>query len=78
MHQARRDLGVKYKDLTPQPLRDYIYELNMGRYGDPLGPSFDRLLKEGKTFEDIINSSSKYNSDINKLLSRFEEWLRRQ
>lgn len=27
LNQARRALGVKYKDMTPQPLRDYIYEI---------------------------------------------------
>lgn len=39
LHKARRNLGVKYKDATPQPLRDYIYEVNIDRYGDPLGGS---------------------------------------
>ena len=34
LNQARRDLGIKYKNATPQPLRDYIYEVNMRRYGD--------------------------------------------
>ena len=28
MYQARRDLGVKYKDLTPASLREYIYAIN--------------------------------------------------
>ena len=37
LNQARRDLGIKYKNATPQPLRDYIYEVNMRRYGDKLG-----------------------------------------
>lgn len=30
--QARRDLGIKYKDVTPQPLRDFIYDVNNNRY----------------------------------------------
>jgi hypothetical protein len=75
LHQARRELGVRYKDATPQPLRDYIYEINQARYGDPLGPSFE-YLNEQKTFEQIINSASKPNADIDELLSGFEEWLR--
>ena len=78
LNQARRDLGIKYKDMTPQPLRDYIYEVNQGRYGDPLGPTFDDLIESGKSVEQIIKSSSKYNSDVDKLLSGFEDWLRRQ
>lgn len=77
LNQARRDLGIKYKDMTPQPLRDYIYEINQQRYGDPLGPTYDALLKK-KTFEQIIESSSKYNPNIDVLLSGFEQWLRGQ
>ena len=83
MAQERRDLGVKYKDLTAEPLRDYIYEINQARYGDPLGPKFDKLVadkvKKGvpldDAYQEIINSSSTSNADINKLLSKFEEWL---
>ena len=79
LNQARRDLGIKYKNATPQPLRDYIYEINMGRYGDKLGPTYDWLVSEkGATNMDIINSSSRPNANIDKLLSGFEEWLRRQ
>ncbi|MCM1205041.1 MAG: hypothetical protein NC300_12940 [Bacteroidales bacterium] len=79
LNQARRNLGVKYKDMTPQPLRDYIYEINMERYeGDKLGPTYDYLIKNGKSNKDIIDSSSRPNVNIDKLLSGFEEWLRRQ
>ncbi|MBQ3783781.1 MAG: hypothetical protein II838_10125 [Lachnospiraceae bacterium] len=79
LNQARRDLGIKYKNATPQPLRDYIYEVNMGRYGDKLGPTYDWLVSEkGATNMEIINSSSRPNANIDKLLSGFEEWLRRQ
>ncbi len=79
LNQARRDLGIKYKNATPQPLRDYIYEINMGRYKDKLGPTYDWLVSEkGAKNMEIINSSSRPNSNIDKLLSGFEEWLRRQ
>ena len=79
LNQARRDLGIKYKNATPQPLRDYIYEVNIGRYGDKLGPTYDWLVSEkGATNMEIINSSSRPNANIDKLLFGFEEWLRRQ
>ena len=79
LNQARRDLGIKYKNATPQPLRDYIYEVNMGRYGDKLGPTYDYMIKvKRKSNMDIIKSSSTPNSNIDALLSGFEEWLRRQ
>jgi len=43
--QARRDLGVTYKNASPPTLRDYIYDVNVNRYdGDPLGPTFDWLM----------------------------------
>ena len=77
--QARRDLGIQYKDMTPELLREYIYELNFERYGDKLGPTFEYLIEElGKSFQDIIDSASRPNSDIDKLLEGFEEWLRKQ
>lgn len=79
LNQARRDLGIKYKNASPQPLRDYIYEVNMRRYGDKLGPTYDYLIKvKRKSNMDIIKSSSTPNSNIDNLLLGFEEWLRRQ
>jgi hypothetical protein len=65
LNQMRRDFGIEYKDMTPQPLRDYIYEWNKLRYdGDPLGPTADYYLKQGRSFKQIIESASKYNPDI--------------
>jgi hypothetical protein len=80
MWELRREIGVKYKNMTPQPLRDYIYETNIGRYEDPLGPSFERLIKSAEKkmvdpYKMIIDSSSRPNGDINELLSKFKEWL---
>ncbi|WP_255229667.1 hypothetical protein [Pseudoalteromonas sp. HM-SA03] len=74
-HLARRELGAEYKNITPKALREYIYEVNMGRYGDPLGPSVYLLIERGKTYKEIIWSSSKPNPDVNKLLSGFNKWL---
>ena len=64
--------------MTPQPLSDYIYEIKMDRYsGDKLGSTYE-MLKKYKSDMEIILSSSNPNSDIDELLSGFEEWLRRQ
>ena len=77
MNQLRRDLGIEYKDITPEPLREYIYEINRGRYqGDPLGPTYEYLKKLGKSDAQIIESACRPNADINKLLADFETWLR--
>ena len=79
LHQARRELGEKYKDATPWPLRDYIYQINRERYGDPLGPTFDYLLERyASDYERIISAATRPNPDINRLLSSFEDWLRTQ
>lgn len=59
LHNARREIGVKYKEMTPEPLRSEIFQRNIGKYGDPLGPSFDTLLKRGKSLEDIIESAKR-------------------
>jgi hypothetical protein len=80
MWARRREIGVKYKDMTPAPLRDYIYALNIKRYGDPLGPSFETLLeaaeqKIGDPYLAIVESCSRPNGDINSLLSKFKDWL---
>lgn len=77
-HAARRNLGIEYKNLTPEPLRDFIYEVNKSRYGDPLGPTIDHLVKTGKSYEDIIRSAARPNPDVNKLLGKFSEWLSKQ
>ncbi|MBP9791618.1 MAG: hypothetical protein KBC27_00175 [Rickettsiales bacterium] len=53
----RRDLGIKYKDMTPPELRDIYYKANIKEYGDPLGPTVEHLRSEGKTWEEIIASA---------------------
>jgi len=76
MHKARRDLGVKYKDLTPQELREYIYEVNKKRYGDPLGGSFEFFeQKYDGDFSKIIEGAKRPNGDVDKLLENFRKYL---
>ena len=84
--QARRDLGVKYKDVTPSPLKDYIYDVNKARYDDPLGPTLDWFKRENnlkgidkltdrQLYEKIIGGASRPNPDVDKLLGGFNDWL---
>ena len=74
LHGERRALGERYKDMTPQPLRDRIYEVNRRRYGDPLGPSFAYLerrhARDGgpPDYEAIIAGACRPNRDVNALL----------
>jgi hypothetical protein len=63
MQQTRRDLGVKYKDLSAGLLKEYIYEVNKGRYnGDPLGGSFKFFMeKYNGNYQKIIEGSMRPN-----------------
>lgn len=63
----RRDLGLKYKDLTPPDLLQYIHRFNEARYGDKLGPTFEYLKSLGKTDAQIIETASKPLGDMRQL-----------
>lgn len=76
LYEERRALGVKYKNLTPEPLRRRIYDVNAQRYGDPLGPSFDWLIKQhtrdGVTdWRAISDGASRTNANVDRLLRDF-------
>ncbi|MFP9119357.1 RHS repeat domain-containing protein, partial [Flavobacterium sp. RNTU_13] len=59
LNEQRRALGLLYKDATPSDLRKFIYEFNIRRYGDKLGPTYEAMKKQGKTDAQIINSASR-------------------
>jgi RHS repeat-associated protein len=59
LHAERRALGIKYKDVTPPEILQKILERNLSKYGDELGPTIEWLRKQGKSWEDIIESASK-------------------
>jgi hypothetical protein len=59
VHRARRALGVEYKGMTPPDVLEQIYARNIAKYGDPLGPSIEWLLNQGKTWMDIIESGTR-------------------
>jgi len=58
--QARRDIGEKYKNLTPEAERARIYERNLREYRDRLGPSIEYLRDvRKKSWEQIIESAKR-------------------
>jgi hypothetical protein len=59
VHALRRELGVKYKSLTPDDLLQKIYQRNLEKYGDKLGPTIEYLRQQGKSWDDIINSATR-------------------
>ncbi|MBN1254276.1 MAG: VCBS repeat-containing protein [Deltaproteobacteria bacterium] len=58
LHAQRRALGVKYKNLTPPKKLEEIYQRNLRKYGDQLGPSIEWLRAKGKTWNQIIESAT--------------------
>lgn len=67
LNGMRRSLGEVYKDMTPKDLRQYIYKFNEKRYGDKLGPTYEKLKQMGKTDDQIIESASRPLGDMKDL-----------
>ena len=61
LHDERRTLGVKLKDVVPGNNITRIYTRNIEKYGDKLGPSVEWLRESGKSWDDIINSAISTN-----------------
>lgn len=55
----RRRLGEIFKKITPPKLKKEIFGRNARDYGDELGPSIEKLRARGKSWEEIIESSSR-------------------
>ena len=75
MHERRRELGRLYKEAAPPLFREYIYYATAGKYGDPLGPTFE-MLRRKKTYEQIIESASRPIEDLDSRLTLegFRRW----
>lgn len=82
-HSMRRNIGEKYKNMTPPSLRREIYSRNFIEYKDELGPSFDSLVQKGvvkgknieEIYETIITKAKETNSNLNSLLELLEKEL---
>jgi filamentous hemagglutinin len=55
----RRELGVKFKNITPPEKLEEIYARNLKQYGDKLGPTIEWLRAKGKSWEQITESASR-------------------
>jgi uncharacterized protein YeaO (DUF488 family) len=57
---VRREIGIKYKNLTPQKELEKIYERNLTKYKDKYGPTVDYLRNTAnKSWEEIIESATR-------------------
>lgn len=63
LHTLRRETGRVIKEETPWFFRYPIYLRNMWAYNDPLGPTFESLVKKGKTAEQIADSATRTGGD---------------
>ncbi len=59
LHAERRALGVQFKELTPPEKLGEIYQRNLEKYGDKLGPTIEWLRQRGKTWDQIIESATR-------------------
>ena len=57
--KMRRDLGIKYKAITPQKELDRFFKRNIDKYGDKWGPTVEYLRSQGKSWEQIIESAAR-------------------
>jgi RHS repeat-associated protein len=73
-HATRRALGIEYKNATPPELLEQVYQRNIDRYGDPLGPSIEWLRSRGKSWMEIIDSASRSGGEdiIPKLIEYWQ------
>lgn len=65
---ARNVLKATARQGMPGPLRSWAERRNMGRYGDPIGPSYDYFIGQGKLPEQIIGGAGRTSSWINWLM----------
>lgn len=59
LHAERRAIGERFKALTPPGKLAEIYQRNMTKYGDKLGPTVDWLRNQGKSWDQIIESAGR-------------------
>ena len=79
LHNKRRELGKIFKEAAPPLFQEYIYIATANKYGDQLGPTFERLA-ERKTYAEIIESSSRPIEDLDNRLTvdGFIEWYKQK
>lgn len=78
VHAMRREIGIKYKELTPLDVRQHIYDRNILDNSDVLGPSIEELRagrpgRPPKTWREIIHSSSRSNKKIDLFFDELGE-----
>ena len=69
-HNARNDLKVQIRARGSPISRGLAEARNVRKYGDKVGPTYDDLIRQGKTPEDIIGSSGRSSTKVNRVATR--------
>ena len=74
--QERREIGIKYKDLTPPDMREKIFERNIKWFGDPYGPpNADYWRDQGLSDREIIEKAGRPGGgDIIPEIVKLRNW----
>lgn len=65
---ARNALKVSAREDMPGILRSFAERRNLTKYGNPVGPTYEDLLRGGKTPEQIIFGAGRTSQRTNRLL----------
>lgn len=71
LNRKRRALGRLFKHATDAKTRQNAFVRNMEKYGDKWGPTWQYLRRQGKSWDDIIESSARPNSSLQELTKIF-------
>ena len=71
-HQARNDLKVVIRARGSPIIRGLAEARNIRKYGNKIGPTYEELIRQGKTPEDIIGSAGKSNTKVNRAATKLK------
>jgi hypothetical protein len=70
--QARNDLKAAIRARGSPIIRALAEARNIKKYGDKIGPTFEQLIREGKTPEDIIGSAGRASTKVNRMATKLK------
>jgi hypothetical protein len=71
-HQARNDLKVLIRARGSPIVRGFAEARNIRKYGNKIGPTFEELIREGKTPEDIIGSAGRASKKLSRVATKLK------
>ncbi len=64
---ARNALKISAREDIPRIFRSFAERRNMRKYGNPVGPTYEDLIRGGKTPEQIISGAGRTSRRLNRL-----------